>query len=81
MINFMCYPLLFTKVEGKELITPEEAVNQILTSGDIPLKVLEDKNHPQFIELQNSFNKHNQNTLIVEFAIIVIRYNPNQFMT
>ena len=81
MINFTCYPILITKVEGVELLSPKDAVEQVLASGDIPLKVLQDKNHTQMIELQNSFNRHNQNDLIVEYAIIVLRYNPNQFMT
>ena len=79
MIDFMCYPLLISKVEGQELLSPKDAVKSLLDSGEIPLKVIEDKNHPQFIELQSSFNRHNQNSIVIEYVIIVLRYNPNQF--
>lgn len=72
-MSFTCYPIIISKVEGKEFPSANSVMNDILDSGEIPIKVIVDKNNEFFKEIQSQMTDFQ-----IEYIIMVVKYS-NKF--
>lgn len=69
-MSFTCYPIIITKVEGKELPSPKEVIDNLLYNSEIAINVLTDKNSKLFKEIV----EYNELNIEVEYIIVVLKY-------
>lgn len=68
-MSFTCYPIILSKVEGKEFPSINSVLSDILDTGEIPLRVITDIDDEIFKEIQSQIQEYK-----IECIIMVVKY-------
>lgn len=71
-MSFVCYPVIISRSEGKEIPTPYQITDSMLDNSEIAIKIISDKENEFFKEVQETFKD-----ITVEYIVVVVKYLNN----
>ena len=71
MNNFVCYPVMIIKVEGKPFPSPKEVISSLLNTSEIVINIIFDKENETFKSVESLKSK---DVPEIEYILVVIKY-------